>query len=174
MASGRKADHGASKRAVDEALDDELLDDGADDELEDGDDEARGAEPAAAAGPARVAADDEPDDDDDPEAEAEAERFAEAAEREAGTTKEKPALLQAIEKLLADPEEIRLDVEKQRVRTKRRTKLDGRALDRAVADDLVTSYARRTMLVGGASALAGVIPGFGGTQRLLSGEDVEA
>lgn len=160
MAAGRRADQGGAKRP--DELDDELLDDGDDAPLDDdeGDD---GPTPRAAAGPAP----EEQDGEADPEAEAEATRFADAAEREAGGSSEKPALLQAIEKLLADPAEIRLDVEKQRVRTRRRTKLDGRALDRAVADDLITSYSRRTMLVGGASALAGVVPGLGSVVGLF-------
>ena len=127
----------------DEELDEETSDEGDDEEAE-----ARGHD----------------DDDDVAEVadvadEVEAERFTRDLGDEGGAEGEKPALLKAIEKILADPEQIKLDVEKLRVKYRRDFR--GPQLSRVVAEKLVDRYGRRTMLVGGASALAGVVPGLG-------------
>lgn len=84
----------------------------------------------------------------------------------------KPPLLAALEKILADPEEIRLDVQKLRVRLRRKHR--GRALDRAVAGALVDRAARRTMLVGGATSLATVVPGLGSLAGAFGGAVADA
>jgi uncharacterized protein (DUF697 family) len=82
-----------------------------------------------------------------------------------------PALLQAIELILAKPADIKRFVQKQKEKFRRRSgsKLPENSLTDKVADKLIASYSTKAGLSGGATALIGIVPGVGTAVELFGG-----
>jgi uncharacterized protein (DUF697 family) len=82
-----------------------------------------------------------------------------------------PALLKAIELILASPKEIIQKVGKAKEKSRRcnnRMESDGKFKDR-VADSLIAAYSTKAGLSGGATALVGIVPGIGTAAELFGG-----
>jgi hypothetical protein len=81
----------------------------------------------------------------------------------------KPWLLEAIERIVAPPDQIRATVAKVRSRTRRRWPGSpvGRDFMRAVADDLIEHHAKKTALAGVATSAINAVPGFGNFVAVL-------
>src|SRR4030066_1562126 len=76
---------------------------------------------------------------------------------------DKPTLLKAVEIILADPVEIKREAESLYEKYYKRFKSDKSDDDikDMVAEKIISNYSYVTAFIGGASALAGVIPGLG-------------
>ena len=81
-----------------------------------------------------------------------------------------PALLKALELILASPAVIKQKVKKTKEKFRLRSKtMNEDALKEKVADKLITSYSTKAGLSGGATALIGVVPGLGTALELFGG-----
>jgi uncharacterized protein (DUF697 family) len=82
-----------------------------------------------------------------------------------------PALLKAIELMLASPVSIRQMVQQTKEKYQRRhnKEFDEEALKNKVADRLISSYSTKAGISGGATALIGIIPGLGTVVEVFGG-----
>jgi len=92
------------------------------------------------------------------------------------TNDDKPALLKAIELVLADPAEIKREAESLHQRYREIYSDDKQAHEIAelAAGKIISNYSYYAAFVGGASALAGVIPGLGTVIAAFGGATADA
>ena len=89
---------------------------------------------------------------------------------------DKPALLKAIEIVLAEPAEIKKESENLLKKYEQRYS-DSKSSDeinKLVADKIISNYSYYTAFVGGATALAGVVPGLGTVIATFGGATADA
>jgi uncharacterized protein (DUF697 family) len=86
-------------------------------------------------------------------------------------SKDRPALLQAIELILANPMDIKRKVQRLKEKCYRRYGNTGheRVLNDRIADRLIGTYSTRAGLCGGATAFIGIIPGMGSAIEVFGG-----
>lgn len=89
---------------------------------------------------------------------------------------EKPPLLVAVEMLLADPATTRKDALEllRKFETKYSEKLTNEKIKDKVADKIISNYSYYAGVVGGATALTGVIPGIGTVVASFGGATADA
>jgi hypothetical protein len=87
---------------------------------------------------------------------------------------EKPKLLQAIELILAKPEDIKREAMQLHARTKKANPTKTDAEIRVIASDkIISNYSYYTAFVGGTTALTGVIPGIGTAVAVAGGASAD-
>ena len=84
---------------------------------------------------------------------------------------DKPVLLQALELILASPEEIQKETEnlKNKFYGKYANTKSGPAIEELIAKKIISNYSYYSAFVGGASGLAGVVPGVGTAVSVAGG-----
>lgn len=92
------------------------------------------------------------------------------------TNDDKPALLKAIELVLADPAEIKREAEAlhQRYREKYRDERQEHEIAELAAEKIISNYSYYAAFVGGATALTGVVPGLGTVIATFGGATADA
>jgi len=89
---------------------------------------------------------------------------------------DKPALLKAIETILANPADIKKEIENL-LKKHQQQYSDSKSSDeinKLVTDKIISNYSYYTAFVGGATALAGVVPGLGTVIAAFGGATADA
>lgn len=88
---------------------------------------------------------------------------------------DKPALLKAIELILADPANIKKEALSLKERYQKQfSDLSDGEIDTMTAEKIISNYSYYTAFVGGASGLTGVIPGIGSVVAAFGGATADA
>ncbi|OCA85895.1 hypothetical protein A8F94_13670 [Bacillus sp. FJAT-27225] len=89
---------------------------------------------------------------------------------------DKPAILKAIDILIADPAIIQNDVKQmeEKYYTKYSSQLSPSEIQDKIAEHIVSNYSYYTAFAGGASALTGVVPGLGTVIAAVGGTTADA
>jgi uncharacterized protein (DUF697 family) len=89
---------------------------------------------------------------------------------------EKPAILKAIDIILASPESIKKEVDQMETRyyEKYSSKMKKEEIQDKIAEHIISNYSYYTAFAGGASALTGVVPGIGTVIAAVGGATADA
>ncbi|WP_226675686.1 EcsC family protein [Rossellomorea aquimaris] len=89
---------------------------------------------------------------------------------------EKPAILKAIDIIIASPESIQKEVRQMEEKYKKKysSKLSEEELEDRIAEHIISNYSYYTAFTGGATALTGVVPGLGTVIASVGGATADA